>query len=69
MYKPQEQVRSVEGEEMWTPSTDDLRSLKDSEIDLSQKHALAFDQRGPPPSQQQDRRVHAHLSPDGNGFS
>lgn len=60
-----EQVRSVEGEEMWTPSTDDLRSLKDSEIDLSQKHALAFDQRGPPPSQQQDRRVHAHLSPDG----
>lgn len=64
-----EQVRSVEGEEMWTPSTDDLRSLKDSEIDLSQKHALAFDQRGPPPSQQQDRRVHAHLSPDGNGFS
>lgn len=52
-----EQVRAVEGEELWTPSLDDVKALKDTEIDLSRKHALAFDHRGPAPTALSDQRV------------
>lgn len=40
-----EQVRGVEGEELWSPSLDDIQALKDAESDLSEKHPQAFDHR------------------------
>ena len=52
-----EQIRSVEGEELWTPNSDDIKALKDTEIDLSRKHALAFHQKGHGPSALDDRQA------------
>ena len=52
-----EQVRAVEGEELWSPSSDDLRMLKSAEVDLSQKHALAFQHAGPAPRLAEDRMI------------
>ena len=50
-----EQIRSVEGEELWIPNSDDIRSLQDLEIDLADKHARAFNQSGP--TSAADRRI------------
>ena len=52
-----EQVRGIEGEELWTPSSDDVRVLKSSEDDLSRKHAAAFDHRPPGPRLLEDLRA------------
>jgi len=60
-----EQVRSVEGEELWTPSMDDISALKDAELDLQQKHLLAFDHRGPAPRALEDREVSRILDEHG----
>lgn len=56
-----EQVRSVEGEELWSPSTEDIKALKDTEVDLSQKHPHAFDHRALAPSARTDQDVSAAL--------
>ena len=60
-----EQVRSVEGEELWSPSTEDIKALKDTESDLSQKHPHAFDQRSMAPSARADQDVSAVLDASG----
>ena len=52
-----EQLRGVEGEELWTPSLDDLKMLRSAEEDLATKHAVGFDHRGPAPQQQEDRLI------------
>ena len=52
-----EQVRGVEGEELWSPNLDDIQALKDAEIDLSEKHPQAFDHRSTAPSAIEDKRV------------
>ena len=52
-----EQVRGIEGEELWTPSSDDLKMLKSAEDDLAQQHAAGFQQVGPAPLALQDRSV------------
>ena len=60
-----EQIRSVEGDELWSPNTDDINALKSTEDDLDQKHAFAFDQRGSGPSQAQDHAIRTTLDPAG----
>jgi len=60
-----EQVRSVEGEELWSPSTEDIKALKDTEIDLSQKHPHAFDHRSLAPSARTDQDASAVLDATG----
>ena len=40
-----EQARALEAEEAWMPGNSDFRLLRDAEQDLSEKHAVAFDQR------------------------
>ena len=60
-----EQVRSVEGEELWSPSTEDIKALKDTEVDLSQKHPHAFDHRSSAPSARTDQDVSAVLDAAG----
>ena len=60
-----EQVRSVEGEELWSPSTEDIKALKDTETDLSQKHPHAFDHRSSAPSALADQDVSAVLDAAG----
>ena len=53
-----EQIRGIEGEELWSPSSDDLKMLKSAELDLSDKHPpLAQDQRHAPPQALEDRLV------------
>eukprot|EP00435_Cladocopium_sp_Y103_P039387 s1919_g10.t1 len=52
-----EQIRSVEGDELWSPNTDDINALKNAEEDLGQRHALAFDHRAPGPTLSQDQSV------------
>ena len=52
-----EQVRGVEGEELWSPSLDDIQALKDAESDLSEKHPQAFDHRSTAPSAIEDKRA------------
>ena len=49
-----EQVRGVEGEELWSPSNEDLKMLRSAEQDLSQKHARAFQHEGPAPRLEDD---------------
>ena len=41
----QEQARALEAEEAWMPSNSDFRLLRDAEQELSEKHAVGFDQR------------------------
>lgn len=36
-------MNRLEGEELWSPSTADIKALKDTESDLSPKHLRAFD--------------------------
>ena len=52
-----EQIRSVEGDEIWSPNTDDINALKNVEEDLVKRHALAFDHREAGPSMLQDKSV------------
>ena len=52
-----EQLRGVEGEELWTPSMEDLKMLRSAEEDLSKKFAGAHDQRGPAPREHEDRLI------------
>ena len=40
-----EQARALEEEEAWMPGNPDFRLLRDAEQDLSEKHAIGFDQR------------------------
>eukprot|EP00434_Breviolum_minutum_P045617 symbB.v1.2.040940.t1/scaffold7672.1/size10676/1 len=40
-----EQARALEEEEAWMPGNPDFRLLRDAEQDLSDKHAIGFDQR------------------------
>ena len=40
-----EQARALEAEEAWMPGNSDFRLLRDAEQDLSEKHAVAQDQR------------------------
>ena len=52
-----EQVRGVEGEELWTPSSDDLRMLRTAEQDLSKKHAQGYAQPEQAPRLIEDRLI------------
>ena len=52
-----EQVRGVEGEELWSPNLEDIQALKDAEVDLSDKHPQAFDHRTTAPSAIEDKRI------------
>ena len=52
-----EQVRGIEGEEIWTPSTEDIKMLKQTEKELAAPQVQAHAQRGPPPQAIQDRLV------------
>ena len=59
-----EQLRGVEGEELWTPSLADLRMLRHAEDDLTKKHSIGFDHRGPAPAEREDRVIlDAHGDP------
>jgi len=60
-----EQIRAVVGEELWSPDTDDIKALRDSELDLSRKHALAFDHRAPGPTSADDRHATEALDAQG----
>ena len=66
-----EQVRGIEGEELWTPSLDDLRMLRSAEDDLARQHAPAFDHQGQQPQPQQDRLIldaAGHVMPPEEGI-
>ena len=60
-----EQIRSVEGDELWSPNTDDINALKNVEEDLGKRHALAFDHREPGPTMLQDQSVAGALDAAG----
>ena len=52
-----EQVRGIEGEELWSSSSDELKMLKSAEEDLSRKHARAFKHEGPGPQEHEDKLI------------
>ena len=53
-----EQIRGIEGEELWAPSSDDIAMLKSAEADLSSNQPpLVHDHRGEAPRMLEDRLI------------